>query len=522
MTLKVDFAMSIYLPVYIGSLVLALVMTPVVTRLSHRFGIVHAPGVRHIHTQPMSHVGGVAIFLAMMSMTVAVLYFPNIRGADRPAGLNILLTAACFVFLTGLVDDIKSKGLRARVKFVAQIAAALMLCAAGIRIESVVITDSLTLNFGWLSWPLTLLWIVGITNAVNLIDGLDGLAAGISAVACGVIAVFAASQGQAAVVVLMLALLGSICGFLFFNFNPASIFMGDCGSMFLGFTIASASVLCSTQSASLASLALPALALGIPILDTLFSMLRRFLERRSIFSADRSHFHHRLIDAGFTQRRAVLAIYGLTLLAAGIGMFMMVVPKAYALILSFVALLPLLAAFRAAGSIRLKDVKAALQKRYGLFHQEHEDRKSFEDAALYFRRATTFDQWWLAASTAADKMDFLTMELPLINRDGTVRALTWQHNGGNSHFGREGLIQVHLPVRDRRGGSSLSLRIEVHKNGSLEAAGRRVALFTRLIEEHDIVNLSAHRREERPVEGNRNDPLFGSYDVRRHSAGPEQ
>lgn len=496
MTLKVDFAMSIYLLVYIGSLMLALVMTPVVTSLSHRFGIVHAPGIRHIHTQPMSHVGGVAIFLAMMSMTIAALYFSNIAGVDRPAELNIFLSATCFVFGTGLVDDIKSQGLRARVKFIVQSVAALILCIAGIRIESVVVTDSLTLNFGWLSWPLTLLWIVGITNAVNLIDGLDGLAGGISAVACGVIAVFAASQGQAAVVILMLALLGSICGFLFFNFNPATIFMGDCGSMFLGFTIASSSVLCSTRSDAPAGLALPALALGIPILDTLFSMLRRFLERRSIFSADRSHFHHRLIDAGLTQRRAVLTIYGLTVLAAGTGMFMMVVPSQYALIISFAALLPLLAAFWAAGSIRLKDVKAALQKRYGLIHQEHEDRKSFEDAALYFRRAMTFDQWWLAVSTAADKMDFLTMELPLVNRDGTTRALTWQHNGDCPYVGHEGLIQVHLPVRDRRSGSSLSLRIEIHKNGSLEAAGRRVALFTRLIEEHDIVNLSANRREQ--------------------------
>lgn len=502
--------MSIYLPVYIGSLALVLVMTPIVTRLCHRFGVVHTPGVRHIHTRPMSHIGGVAIFLAMMSITIAALYYPSLVGASRPAGLNVLLSTACFIFMVGLVDDIKSNGLRARVKFIAQIAAALVICAAGIRIESVAVMDSVTLNLGWLSWPLTLLWIVGITNAVNLIDGLDGLAAGISAVACGVIAILAASQGQTAIAVLMLALLGGICGFLFFNFNPASIFMGDCGSMFLGFTIASTSVLSATQRATTASLALPALALGIPIFDTLFSMLRRFLERRSIFSADRSHFHHRLIDAGFTQRKAVLAMYGLTLLAAGIGMFMMVVPLAYVWIVPFVALIPLLAAFWAAGSIRLKDIKTGLRRRYGLLHQEREDRKSFEDAALHFRRATTFEQWWTAASTAADKMDFLTMELPLVNRDGTARALTWQHNGNGLHHGPEGLIQVHLPVRDRRGGSSLSLRIEVHKNGSLEAAGRRVALFTRLIEEHDIVSLSAQRREERFAQGNRNNPLFGS------------
>ncbi len=508
--MKVDLTMNIFLPVYVGALVVALVTTPVVTWLSHRFGIVHAPGVRHIHTRPMSHIGGVAIFLAMMSMTLAALYFPNLTGADQSAisstanaGLHVLLLAAGFVFIVGLVDDITPSGLRARVKFVAQLVAAFLLCAAGVRIQSVAVTDSLSLDFGWASWPLTLLWIVGITNAVNLIDGLDGLAAGISAVACGVVALLAASQGQAAVVVLMLALLGSICGFLFFNFNPATVFMGDCGSMFLGFTIASSGVLCSTKAPVLASLALPALALGVPILDTLFSMLRRFLERRSIFSADRSHFHHRLVDAGFTQRQAVLSMYGLTLLAAGLGMLMMLVPKGYALIPLFAALLMLLAAFRAVGSIRLRDLKAALQKRYGLIHQVREDRKSFEDAALYFRRATNLDQWWLAVSTAADKMDFTTVELPLVNRDGTARALTWRHSGDGLAVGREGLIQVHLPIQDRRSGSSLSLRIEVHKNGSLESAGRRVALFTRLIEEHDIADLSASRHKVPYAEGRR-------------------
>jgi UDP-GlcNAc:undecaprenyl-phosphate/decaprenyl-phosphate GlcNAc-1-phosphate transferase len=498
--------MNIYLSVYIGSLVLVLLMTPAVIWLSRRFGFVHAPGVRHIHTRPMSHVGGVAIFLAMMSTSVAALYFSNVTGAGRSAmrpQLPILLLAACFVFLTGLVDDIKSTGLQARVKFIAQIAAAVILCAAGIRIQSVVVADSVRLDFGWASWPLTLLWIVGVTNAVNLIDGLDGLAAGISAIACGVMAVLGVLQGQVAVVVLMLALLGSLCGFLFFNFNPARIFMGDCGSMFLGFTLASSAVLCSMRSVGPAGLALPALALGVPIFDTLFSMLRRFLERRSIFSADRSHLHHRLIDAGFTQRQAVLAIYGLTLLAAGTGMLMLIVPAGHALILLFAALFLLLVLLRSLGFIRLKDIRTALQKRYACVHQEHEDIKRFEDATLYFRRATTLDQWWLAVSTAANKMDFLTVELPLVNRDGTARALTWRHNGDSLHFGREGLIQVHLPIRDRRSGSSLSLRIEVRRNGSLEAAGRRVALFTRLIEEHDIVNLSASRRDVRYAEGTR-------------------
>jgi hypothetical protein len=130
-----------------------------------------------------------------------------------------------------------------------------------------------------------------------------------------------------------------------------------------------------------------------------------------------------------------------------------------------------------------------MQKRYKIINQEREERKSFEEAALYFRRATTFEQWWQAVSTAAGKMEFWTVDLPLVNRDGTPRALSWSYNGHEPAPDPEGLIQVHVPVRDRRSGSSLHLKIELLKNGSLESAGRRVALFTRLIDEHDIKNL---------------------------------
>ena len=489
--------MNIYLSVYLGSLVLAVIMTPAVIWIARRLDIVDVPGARHMHKHPISHIGGVSIFLSTMILSVAVLWFSKFAGtAGEPVlgQLHILLLAAGFMFMAGLIDDVKTNGLRARVKFIAQIAAAVMVCAVGIRIKSVVVTDSVTLNFGWFSWPLTLLWIVGVTNAVNLSDGLDGLAGGICAIACGVVAVFAASTGNLAVVVLMIALLGSVTGFLYFNFNPAKIFMGDCGSMFLGFMIASSSILCFSKSSALVGLALPIVALGVPIFDTFFSMLRRFLERRSIFSADRCHFHHRLIDLGFTQRQAVIAIYGVTLLASGLGMLMIVAPKIYVLIVFFCILIVLLLIFHIVGSVRLEQIKAAMQRRYMIIHREHEERKSFDEAALYFRRAATFEQWWQAVSTAAGKMEFWAVDLPLVNRDGTSRALNWRYNGHDPDPGPEGLIQVHVPVRDRRSGSSLHLRIELYKNGSLESAGRRVALFTRLIDEHDMNNLRIERR----------------------------
>jgi UDP-GlcNAc:undecaprenyl-phosphate GlcNAc-1-phosphate transferase len=489
--------MNSYLFVYMGSLILVLALTPVVIRLAYRLNIVDIPGVRHMHTSPVSHIGGVAIFLSMMIVGISVLWFSNLTvSTDHTmlGQLRILLLAAGFIFLTGLIDDIKTKGLRARMKFLAQIASAIIVCLVGIRIKSVVITDTISLNFGWFSWPLTFFWIVGITNAVNLSDGLDGLAGGVCAIACGAIAIFASSTGNMAVVVLMLALLGSVTGFLFFNFNPAKIFMGDCGSMFLGFMIASSSIVCFSKSSALVGLALPVAVLGVPVFDTLFSMLRRFLERRSIFSADRSHFHHKLIELGLTQSQAVIAIYGVTLLNAGLGMFMIVTPEIYVLIIFFCVLVVLLLIFHIVGSVRLEQIKVAMQKRYKLINQEREERKSFEEAALHFRRATTFDQWWQAISTAADKMEFWTVDLPLVNRDGTSRALNWSYNGHESGPDPEGLVLVHVPVRDRRSGSLLYLKIKLYKNGSLESAGRRVALFTRLIDEHDIKNLRLETR----------------------------
>jgi UDP-GlcNAc:undecaprenyl-phosphate GlcNAc-1-phosphate transferase len=328
---------------------------------------------------------------------------------------------------------------------------------------------------------------VGITNAVNLSDGLDGLAAGVSAVACGVIAVFAIYSGQVVMAVLMLALLGSLSGFLFFNFSPAKIFMGDCGSLFLGFTIASSSVLCSTKSPVLVGLALPVLALGIPIFDTLFSMLRRFLERRSMFAPDRRHFHHRLVDLGLKQRQVVITIYVVTLLAAGLGMFMMVTRNISSLIVFLCILLLLLLVFRVVGSVRLRETIAGLQQKYAISHQVQDEIKGFEDAELHFRRAMTFNQWWQAVSTAADRMGFLSLSLPLTNRDGSARTLTWWQNSQGTDS--DDVLKVSVPIRDRRAGPSLNLKIEVCKRGSLESAGRKVALFTRLMEEHDVAGL---------------------------------
>ena len=478
--------MKTYLSVYLGSAFLALVVTPVLIKVAHRIKALDHPGVRTVHTRPIPRIGGVAVFLSAVSLLIAVLFLDNAIGdafREMRLQLTILFCSATFVFLIGLVDDLN--GLPARFKFLAELLAAFALCIAGVRISSIGITEQWTLHLGSLSYPLTLLWIVGITNAVNLSDGLDGLAAGISAVACGAIAVFAVYGSNVVMAVLMIALLGSLSGFLFFNFNPAKIFMGDCGSLFLGFTLASASVLCSTKSSALVGLALPFLALGVPIFDTLFSMLHRFLERRSLFAPDRRHFHHRLVDLGLRQRHVVVTIYVMTLAFAGLGMFMMITRDVASVVVFLCILLMLLLVFRAVGSVRLRKTIFALQDKYRMASQYKQERTSFEEVQLYFYDARTPEQRWAAVCEAAKGMDFAWLSLKTRNQDGTVRTEVWRTGLARPDLSK--VVTMTVPLDGNGSGTSYEFEIAISVNGSYESAGHRATLFGRLIDEYCIM-----------------------------------
>ncbi len=478
--------MKTYLSVYLGSAFLALVITPILIKLAYRIRAVDRPGIRTVHTNPVPRIGGVAIFLSATFLFAAVLCLNNVVGqAFRNMKLQLItfVCSASLIFLIGLVDDLR--GLPARFKLLAEFLAGTLLALAQVRISSVAITEQWTLDFGLLAWPITLLWIVGITNAVNLSDGLDGLAAGVAAVACAAIAVFAIYDGNRVMAVLMLALLGSLSGFLFFNFNPAKIFMGDCGSLFVGFVIASASVLCATKSATLVGLALPILALGIPIFDTLFSIVRRFLERRSIFAPDRRHFHHRLMDLGLRQRHVVISIYAMTVLSAGLGLFMMITRDAASVIVFLCILLMLLLAFRVVGSIRLRGTLSALQDKYRIASQHRKEQVSFEEAQLHFHNAHTYQQWWAAACEAADGMDFAWLSLRARSKDGTVCTEVWRTGHAQPHSAR--VVVMTVPFCGNGSETSYEVEIAVTVNGSYESAGHRATLFARLIDEYGIV-----------------------------------
>jgi UDP-N-acetylmuramyl pentapeptide phosphotransferase/UDP-N-acetylglucosamine-1-phosphate transferase len=483
--------------VFLGAMLVAVLATPIVTRIARAMRVVDEPNVRKIHAAAIPRLGGAAIVFAVLAFSLPILFLDNAIGqAFRRDQVQfiVLMAGGLFMFAVGLADDLV--GLRARVKLLAQLAAALAVCASGTRIESVVVEGLVTIDFGWLSWPITVFWIVGITNALNLIDGLDGLAAGISVIVCGVIATFALYEEQVFMAVLMLSVVGGLLGFLFLNFNPARIFMGDCGSLFLGFVISASSVRSAEKAATVVGLALPFVALGVPIFDTLFSILRRTLQRRGIMSPDRGHIHHRLLQLGFKQHQVAILIYLVTLITGGLGLFMIFVRGAGMLAIFGGVLVLLLLAFRAVGAVRFRETLAAVRHNRSIARQVLEQRHAFEDVDLRARDAKTFDQWWGALCLAADKLEFLKLSLDMPTGDGGVRTLLWRRAAPLGPPCPS--LAMSMPIRPQGDGPALRAEIEVYVNGSVESAGRRVSLFGRLIDEHRIADLPAG--EGRPPE----------------------
>jgi UDP-GlcNAc:undecaprenyl-phosphate GlcNAc-1-phosphate transferase len=489
--------------VFLGAMFMAIVATWAVVQLAGAMRIVDLPGVRKVHALAMPRIGGAAIAFAMLAATLPALWWsdqasPHFHQSQKE--IMTILAGGAFMFFIGLVDDIR--GLSARVKLFGQLAAALAVCLTGLRIEQVTIGLHPPLDLSWISWPLTMLWIVGVTNALNLIDGLDGLAAGISAITCTTLIVFAWYMHQPVTMVIMLAMLGSLMGFLFLNFNPARVFMGDSGSLFIGFILSAVSIRCANsgmvstdaqgaliRSPTVVGLLLPALAMGVPILDTLFSILRRTLQRRGIFSPDRGHIHHRLLAIGLRQHQVALIVYVVTLCAAGIGLFMVFMHThgrmVVAIFLAVMAALVLV--FRAAGAVRLKETVVAWRRNSNIARDIRKSRRDFDHVELLLCEALTFDQWWTSLCQAAQQLEFVRISLSLTNRDGTTRTLLWQRPGENVSVHEK--ITVAVPVRHRRPGDPLKAEVDVYLHGSIESAGRRMALFGRLIDEHSIASL---------------------------------
>ena len=285
----------------------ALILTPVVITFARRTGALDAPDARKVHVRPIPRIGGIGIYAAFMVSVLIQLGFADLT-PELMTSLFGLLAGGTIIVVIGIIDDYWD--LPAKVKLLGQILAACVL-VIGFDVRIDVVTDPFGdyIYLEYLAIPATIFWVVGLTNTVNLIDGLDGLAAGVSSIAAVTIFLVAMEEGIPFVAMITAALAGAAVGFLYYNFNPARIFMGDTGSMFLGFMLAGISVVGAVKSAATIALIVPILALGLPILDTTFAIVRRARNHRPIFKPDKGHLHHRLLAHGFTQKQAVLLMY---------------------------------------------------------------------------------------------------------------------------------------------------------------------------------------------------------------------
>ena len=284
----------------IAAALVVLAATPLAMRLARATGAVDVPSGRRIHSEPTPRLGGLAILLGFL--VPVVLFLPEDLSA------RALITGAVLITALGAADDIW--GLTPGVKLAGQVACAAIPVAAGLTIDHITLPLLGAGDLGWAQYPITVLWFVALVNMINFTDGMDGLAAGISGLGATTFAILAASLGRADPAIMAAALAGACAAFLVFNFHPARVFMGDAGSMLLGFVIAGVAVSGVMKSAAAIAVVAPLVILAIPILDTSFVILKRLKHGLPVYNADRSHFHHRFFTIGWSQRKTVLALYG--------------------------------------------------------------------------------------------------------------------------------------------------------------------------------------------------------------------
>lgn len=328
---------------------ITLAATPWVRRQAFRWGAVDRPNARKVHKGVMPRLGGLAVYAGFVTAVLVTI--------QPTRSLYGLLLGMTLIMLLGALDDIR--GLSPRVKLAGQVAAALVLLPLGVQVYFVTNPfNGHIVDVGWLGIPITIFWVVAVTNAVNLIDGLDGLAGGVSCIAALTMAVVGWTQwqvfgaaGQREIIMLALLLAAALLGFLRYNFHPAKIFLGDSGSMLLGYTLAVMAIMGLTKSVTAVSVLVPLVILGIPLLDTFFAVLRRYHRHRPIFQPDKEHLHHQLLALGLSHRQAVLVIYGISALLGASAVVLNLVATDQALALLVVLAVVVIAAANKVGVI---------------------------------------------------------------------------------------------------------------------------------------------------------------------------
>jgi UDP-GlcNAc:undecaprenyl-phosphate GlcNAc-1-phosphate transferase len=418
--------MITFLVTFLVSLMVSLVLTLVVRNRALAWGWVdQANSSRKVHARPIPRLGGIAIVAGFFAPLCALFFTDSGVGHLFRFHQELVWGLFCggaAIAVLGLYDDLQGAG--ARLKFGVQFTVAIALYLLGFRVELIANPFGAAISLGALSLPFTLLWIVGVVNALNLIDGLDGLAGGVAFFGVGTNFILSLVRGDVVMCLLMAALAGAILGFLVFNFNPASIFMGDTGSMFLGFVLAAVSLKTSTKSGTAVAMLVPVMALGLPIMDTLLAMIRRSLLGRPMFSADKEHIHHRLMSRMvLSHRSAVLVLYGLcglfTLTALGLN-FANSAQTAMLLVGMAVVIFVLMRKLGYLDLRRAGSVGEARRKNIAL-------RSLVKELSRGIQQATSLQELWAAVRPLAETVDVARLELRFQQqKDGLTEGVVFE------------------------------------------------------------------------------------------------
>lgn len=419
--------MTTVIAIFLLSLAFSLILTPLGRRFAKKCCLMDQPSERKVHNQAIPRTGGIAIYLAFFISLLLTWVYSNLSWVYPTSVLDLLvldqriiflILGASLAFALGLWDDVRR--LRYGVKFAVQLLAALIAYAGGIQITGVALPWNGGLSLGWLSLPLTVFWFLLVINAINLIDGLDGLAAGVSFFVSMVLLVLCATGEKFLVAIGLAALGGASLGFLRYNFNPASIFMGDSGSYFLGYMLAGLSVMGSIKSQATVTILIPIIALGFPLMDTMIAPIRRFVFGNGLFQPDRDHVHHRLLRLGFTQRRAVMILYGITVCMGTLSLLLVHARDDLAALILLIVGAAVILGIRKLGYLE----HLAAGKLIGWFRDVTDDlglkrdRRVFLACQVAISQSSSLEEMWDKTVSAARFLGLDYVELDIFGRYG--------------------------------------------------------------------------------------------------------
>lgn len=438
--------MNTYIALFLIALFSSLALTPLLRRLCTKLKWLDEPrDNRRVHQKAIARPGGLAI---LASVLIALLALPLVDNLvtqtlvrDRWQ-LLMVLAPAIFVSLVGLYDDIR--GANATIKFLGLAVAGTVFYAMGGRIENLSLPffDSIHLPAA-ISYLATILWIVGVTNAFNLIDGIDGLAAGAGLFSSVVVLVVSLMLGHPHVTVVALVLSGALIGFLRYNFNPASIFLGDSGSLFIGFTLAAISLQGTQKASTAVAIAIPLMAFGLPVIDTGFSMARRFLSGKPVFQGDREHIHHMLLARGWSQRRAAFVLYGV---CAVLGLISLLFVNESGRLTGLILLVVGSAIVLAVGRLRyheVDEIKASMKRNLGERRLRAANHLRIRRASRAMSKASNLNELFSAVREMLELGEFVHATV-MLGRGG-------DYEGNEKALSRENGSRAHLDIKLRNG-----------------------------------------------------------------------